>query len=47
MVDKIDKFVHKLSVKEAGLYRDIVKAIFAHDLKTYDVKKLSGHMNVF
>lgn len=47
MADKIEKFVAKLSMKDTEIYRDIVKAILSHDLELYDVKKLSGHSNIY
>jgi mRNA-degrading endonuclease RelE of RelBE toxin-antitoxin system len=47
VADKIEKFLSRLSEKEAEFYRGIIKAILSDAFDMYDVKKLSGHPHVF
>lgn len=47
MADSIVKFLSKLNKKEDQLYRDIINNILAHNFAMYEVKKLSGHIDLF
>ena len=45
-MDKLTKFLKKLSEKEAGFVFGILKKIYKNE-KNLDIKKLKGHSNVY
>jgi len=46
-MDKITKFLNKLSSKEKEAVANIIARVLAHDLSRLDVKKLKGEENMF
>ena len=46
-MDKIEKFLRKLSPKEREVAEETIKLIFTGDTDRLDVKKLRGYTGVF
>lgn len=46
-MDKIKKFLLKLSKKERALIRKILEDVLTLNLQNYDIKPLSGHQGFF
>ncbi len=46
-MDKISKFIKKLSDKECVKSEQIVSRILSGDINGLDIKKLKGHNNLF
>ncbi len=46
-MDKIKKFLLKLTQKERTVLRAVLEDVFVLDLADYDVKPLKGHKGVF
>jgi mRNA-degrading endonuclease RelE of RelBE toxin-antitoxin system len=47
MVSQIDKFIRKLSKKEKVVLKALLVQIESHQLDDLDIKKLSGHANLY
>lgn len=46
-MDRISKFLRKLSTKERETVKHIILRVLAHDFSNLDVKKLKGDDNIF
>ena len=46
-MDKIQKFLQKLSLGERKVVENIITKILSHEIKNLDVKKLSGQEGYF
>jgi mRNA-degrading endonuclease RelE of RelBE toxin-antitoxin system len=46
-MDKISKFLKRLSHQERFKLKEIINNILAGDIQDFDVKKLKGHSNLF
>lgn len=46
-MDKIDKFLRKLSNAESTLLMKVIADILAYKTERYDVKKLTGYRDIY
>jgi len=46
-MDKLDKFLNKLSKKESAHILSVLSDILSGDISRYDVKRLSGYRDIY